>query len=82
LVIEDNKLSKHVQCWLAKETAIMVAWIPANIAVVGNVVNLDDPEHGPTDGWTGKTAGRIALDSQWIRDRARDYLHQRRVSDL
>ncbi len=72
----------HVQARLRKGTTHMVAWIPRVCAVEGKIVDLDDPENGEAKGWTVMTVGTIALDSKWIRERSRDHLNQRKMSDI
>jgi hypothetical protein len=61
----------------------MVAWIPRHCAVVGKVVDLDDPENGEAKGWTVAEAffGTIQ-DSKWIGERTRDHLNMKKMTDI
>src|SRR5579863_2124907 len=76
------KQSGHVQCKLRRGSSEMTAWIPNECALEGRVVDLDDPEHGETKGWTVLSVGSMVLDSDVVRERSRDYLTQRKASDL
>jgi hypothetical protein len=73
---------QHVQCRLRRDTTEMVAWIPKKVAILDRVVDLDDPENGPTTGWTVATVGSYAVDSKWANERSRDHLNQRRRTDI
>lgn len=75
-------MSKHVQCKLQKDSTIMTAWIPVKAAKLGATIDLDDPQHGETKGWTVMEVGTYSVPSEWARDRSRDYLNQRKMSDL
>jgi hypothetical protein len=73
---------QHIQVKLRKGTTEMVAWIPRDCAIEGKLVDLDDPEHGPTKGWTVINVTTTALDSKWVNERSRDYLNHRKTTDI
>lgn len=76
------RTGEHVQCKLRKGTAEQVAWIPKSCALLGKVVDLDDPEHGEALEWKVIEVGTMPLDSKWINDRSRDYLLMKKMTDI
>lgn len=69
-------MSKFRQAILRKGRRFRVAWIPAQLAVVGRFLRLHND-----DGWKVEEVSK-PRDGAFIKDRERDYKYQRRVSDV
>lgn len=67
------------QCTLQHKNTQTVAWISEKGAKVGFRVTL---EEDPNLWWTVVQAGTTRLPKDEALDRERDYLHQRRASDI
>lgn len=76
-------MTSHVQCLLERENVRQTAWIPANLAKEGMYLELRSKEFGISNGWKVISAYvENPLDSEWVRDRSRDYMKQRSMSDI
>lgn len=69
-------MTPYRQAVLRRGVRIRVAWVPANLAVVGRYIKLFDE-----DGWKVIWVSK-KMDGDWIRDRSNDHRYQRRVSDV
>jgi len=80
-----NKEKFYCQCDLARPTdegrQLMVSWIPEEIAKVGATVRLKDENGTWTEGWLVLAVyGRRPL--SYLREHDRDYINQRKQSDV
>lgn len=70
-------MTHYKQCRLVKDgTRTQVAWIPEAFAVVGKILRL-----GFDDGWRVASIGG-RMESGYLFRHNRDYLTQRRASDI
>jgi hypothetical protein len=88
-----NKNTFHVQCHLHSNnyvkphdanvcTTHYVAWIPEEFAVLGKHVRLKDVRgHSGWTNWIVVNTG-TKLESQYVFDHERDYITQRKASDI
>lgn len=58
-----------------------VAWIPEHLAVVGKTIYFGKKTDKPERLWTVESVGG-RMEEEVLRDRERDYLHQRKASDI
>lgn len=69
------------QCTLVKDNRVMTATIPEKYAIAGKVIGLKDD--GVWDeGWTVRSVGDVAIKSDVMNERSRDYLNTRKASDI
>ncbi len=66
----------YKQCTMTKGETSQVAWIPEEVAKVGKFVRIGDD-----NGWEVKTAGE-RKDGAYILKHERDFMTQRRASDI
>ncbi len=71
----DNMIY-YKQCRLVKHAATQVAWIPEIFAVIGKYLRLGDD-----NGWRVSSIGG-RMESGYLFRHNRDYLTQRRASDI
>lgn len=64
------------QCFLSSGGTSYVAWLPDKFAVVGKVVEI----HGKN--WTIKNVYGPHKEDAEVHERSRDYLRQRKASDI
>jgi hypothetical protein len=59
------------------------AWIPSKLAEVGKVIQFkgEDGLWGKP-AWEVVSAGQIGQEGKYVRELERDYLHQRKASDI
>jgi len=61
----------------------MISWIPAKIAVKGNVVRLKDNENGEwTEGWTVLSEPKSPMPYSILLKNSQDYKKTRKASDI
>ena len=73
---------KYTQCCLAKKQTnsvrVQTAWIPEKFAIKGKYLRLKED-----DGWLVTAVyGTIKLEESVVNSRSRDYLKQRKASDI
>ena len=73
-------MKTYSQCRLRRKSTEQVAWIPTNYAVVGMVVRITE-NNFTEDGWEIISCGQ-PVDRKFIEEHERDYMRQRRVSDI
>lgn len=70
----------HRQCDLVKGNDRTTTWIPEMFAKVGKTLKLQDGD-GWDEGWVVSSVG-VRLESSKVKDNSRDYLRQRKASDI
>lgn len=65
------------QCTLQRIKTIKKAWIPIEFAKVGKFLCLKG-----VNGWKVMSAGQITQPESYFERYGRDYLHQRKASDI
>jgi len=66
----------HKQCKLQKGNAHTTCWIPENFAKMGKVLKIEEDP-----GWVVTFIG-VRMESSKMMERSRDYLRQRKHSDI
>lgn len=66
----------YKQCKLIKGTTSQTAWIPEKFAVVGKFLKIKSD-----DGWQVMSIGG-RLSEEYVKEHERNYLTQRRASDI
>lgn len=66
----------YSQCRLQRGATEQVAWIPSEFAVRGKYVRIKD-----VDGWRVVSVG-AERPAEYVRERERDFRHQREASDI
>jgi len=72
----------YKQCTLKSGVSWHHAWIPAEFAVKGKVIQFKDENGHWGRNWEVISAGAMILISKYVRELERDHLHQRKASDI
>lgn len=80
----------HTQCRLRKGNVHQTSWIPTDIAIEGQKVNLQETrinakgleEKYWDEGWEVVKAGGQVFPSKYIAERERDWKNTRKASDI
>jgi hypothetical protein len=65
------------QCTLQRGQTCYHAWLPETLAKVGKMVYWN-----PNEMWKVISAGENSVSGDYVRELERDYLHQRKASDI
>jgi len=65
------------QCTMTKGTISQIAWIPEQFAVLDKYLRLKDE-----DGWQVKSVFANRIDGAYLKEHERNYLTQRKASDI
>lgn len=75
-------MTTHTQCKLSKNGFTYHAWIPTDLAKVGNLVSLKEDKG---DEWLKNwvvDATFTTMDSKTVQERSQDYKKTRKASDI
>lgn len=72
----------YKQCTLKKGMVVYKAWIPQQFAVRGKLIQIKNELGNWGSTWEVVSTGEMALSGSYVRELERDYLHQRRASDI
>ena len=72
----------YKQCTLKNGDVWHHAWIPEEFAVKGKLIQIKNElgHWGMT--WEVVSAGQVGISGEYVRELERDYLHQRKASDI
>lgn len=70
-------MNYYKQCTLKKKDRWQTAWIPTEFAIRGKVLKIKSD-----DGWVVETVGLHRQAEDYLLKHERDYLHQRKASDI
>ena len=70
------------QCQLKKGSSIMVSWVPEEFCIEGKFLKLKDHDKEWEDGWKVICVSENRVDDPYLRTHERDYLTQRKASDI
>lgn len=80
-----NKTEWYRQCTFESPTdkgkTVSTAWIPENLAVVGKKIYFGKKTKTPERLWTVTSVGG-RQSGDWLTEHERDYLSQRKASDI
>ena len=72
----------HRQCLLNNKNRWVTTWIPEEYAHIGKLLKIrDSSEDAWDEGWRVRSIG-IRLPSVQVKDNSRDWLRQRKFSDI
>jgi hypothetical protein len=69
------------QCTMTKGTISQMAWIPEHFAVLDKYLRLKK-DGVDEDGWQVKSVGANRIDGEYLKEHERNYLSQRKASDI
>jgi hypothetical protein len=72
----------YKQCTLKKDNVFHKAWIPSVFAVKGKRIQIKNDIVQFGSQWEVLSVGDTELSKEYVRELERDYLHQRKASDI